>query len=88
MTLDSNQSTIFEMAPSNWAETEKSSSKSIKREGAVFFDYRGVMHPEFFPESEAVNKEYHLSVVHRMRQQIRQKRVDMLKKIDGFWTNF
>ena len=40
----------------------------------VFMDYRGVMHHEFLPEGQTVNKEYYLGVMSRLREAIRQKR--------------
>ena len=33
----------------------------------VFFDYSGVVHSEFLPEGQTVNKEYYLSVMKRLR---------------------
>ena len=46
----------------------------------VFVDYRGVVHSQFFPEGQTVNKEYYLGVMKRLREQIRQKRADLLKE--------
>ena len=40
----------------------------------VFFDYRGVVHYEFLPPGQTVNKEYYLSVMRRLREAIRLKR--------------
>jgi len=42
----------------------------------VFFDYRGVVHYEFLPTGQTVNKEYYLSVMRRLRDAIRHKRPD------------
>ena len=44
---------------------------------ALFMDYRGVVHHEFLPEGQTVNKEYHLGVIKRFREAIRQKRPDL-----------
>ena len=49
----------------------------------VFFDYRGVVHSEFLPEGQMVNKDYYLSVMRRLREQIRRKRPDLWK--DNSW---
>ena len=43
----------------------------------VFMDYRGVVHHEFLPEGQTVNKEYYLGVMRRLREAIRQKRPDL-----------
>ena len=43
----------------------------------VFFDYRGVVHHKFVPEGQAVNKEYYLAVLRRLRKTIRRKRPDL-----------
>ena len=43
----------------------------------VFTDNRGVMHHEFLPEGQTVNKEYDLGVMRRLREAIRQKRPDL-----------
>ena len=43
----------------------------------VFFDYRGVVHHEFIPGGQTVSKEYYLSVLRRLREAIRRKRLDL-----------
>ncbi|UYV82490.1 hypothetical protein LAZ67_21002496 [Cordylochernes scorpioides] len=45
----------------------------------VFFDCRGVVHPEFSPQGRTVNKEYYLQVMRNLREAIRQKRPDLWK---------
>ncbi|XP_011066332.1 PREDICTED: uncharacterized protein LOC105153281 [Acromyrmex echinatior] len=45
----------------------------------VFFDYKGVVHHEFLPQSRTVNKEYYLQVMRNLRKAIRQKRPDLWK---------
>ncbi|KAJ8963246.1 hypothetical protein NQ318_018712 [Aromia moschata] len=54
-------------------KTRQSRSK-IKVMLIVFFDYRGVVHHEFVPEGQTVNKEYYLAVLRRLREAIRHKR--------------
>ena len=43
----------------------------------VFFDYRGVVHHEFVPEGQTINKEYFMVVLRRLREAIRRKRPDL-----------
>ena len=45
----------------------------------VFFDFNGIMHHEFFPWGQTVNKEYYLQVQRRLREAIRKKRPDLWK---------
>jgi len=45
----------------------------------VFFDIRGVMHFEFLPTDQTVNKAYYLGVMRRLRNAVRQKRPDLWK---------
>ena len=40
----------------------------------AFFDFRGVVHYEFLPPLQTVNKEYYLSGMRRLREAIRLKR--------------
>ncbi|CAK1600930.1 unnamed protein product [Parnassius mnemosyne] len=40
----------------------------------VFFDHRGVVHSEFLPTGQTVNKEYYFSVMRRLREAICKKR--------------
>ena len=49
----------------------------------VFFDYRGVVHSEFLPEGQTMNKEYYLDVMKRLRENNRRKRPDLWK--DNTW---
>ena len=45
----------------------------------VFFDFNGVVHHEFLPRGQTVNKEYYLQVQRRLRDAIRKKRPDLWK---------
>jgi hypothetical protein len=58
------------------ATTKKSMSESIKCEGAVdrFFYGKGVIHHEFVPRGQAVNGQFYLEVMKRLRQAERRKR--------------
>ena len=39
----------------------------------IFFDYRGVMHYEFLPTAQTVNKKYYLSVMRHLCEAIRKR---------------
>jgi hypothetical protein len=41
--------------------------KTSHVQGDSFFDYRGVVHHEFVPQGQTVNKEFYLEVVRRLR---------------------
>lgn len=61
----------------------RQSRSKIKVMLTVFFDYRGVVHYEFLPPGQTVNKEYYLGVMRRLREAIRKKRPDLWK--DNTW---
>ena len=42
-----------------------------------FFDFRGILHHEYAPESQTINKENYLEVLRRLRDAVRRKRPDM-----------
>ena len=46
----------------------------------VFMDYRGVVHHEFLPEGQTVDREYYLGVMRRLREEFAKKKPD-------FWAN-
>ncbi|UYV78701.1 SLIT2 [Cordylochernes scorpioides] len=52
---------------------------NVKVLQTVFFDCRGVVHHEFFPQGRTVNKEYYLQVMRNLREEIRLKRPDLWK---------
>lgn len=43
----------------------------------VFFDFKGIVHHEFLPQGETINKEYYLQVQRRLREAVRRKRPDL-----------
>jgi len=47
----------------------------------VFMDYNSVVHHEFLPKNQIVNKEYYLGVMRRLREAIRLKRKDLWANI-------
>jgi len=62
--------------------TKKSMSESLKCEGDVhcFFYMKGIVHYEFVPRGEIVNKHFYLKVLKRLRVAVRRKRPEA-------WTN-
>lgn len=57
----------------------RQSRSKIKIMLTVFFDCRGVVHSEFLPEGQTVNKHYYLGLMKRLREKIRRKRPDLWK---------
>ena len=55
----------------------RQSRSKIKVMLTVFFYYRGVVHYEFRPTGQTVNKEYYLSVLRLLREAIRKKRPEL-----------
>ena len=43
----------------------------------VFFNYRGVIHYEFLPTRQTVNKEYYVGVMRHLREAIHKKRPEL-----------
>lgn len=50
---------------------------SVKVMLTVFFDANGVIHHEFLPQGETVNRFYYLGVLRRLRENIRRKRPEL-----------
>ena len=46
----------------------------------VFFDFNGIVHHEFLPRGQTVNKEYYLQVQRRLREAIRKKTPGFVQK--------
>jgi len=57
------------------ATTKKSTSDSLKWEGYVdsLFDWKGIVHHEFVPRGETVNKGFCLKVMKRLGEAMRRK---------------
>jgi hypothetical protein len=43
----------------------------------AFFDYRGIVHHNYAPEGQTVNKEYYLEVIRHLRDAVWRKRLDL-----------
>lgn len=67
--------TEFESKP----KKPRQSRSKIKVMLIVFFDIRGVVHHEFVPTGQTVNKNYYLAVLKRLREKIRRNRPEMWK---------
>lgn len=61
----------------------RQSRSKVKVLLTVFFDCDGVVHHEFLPQGQSVNKEYYLAVMRRLREAIRQKRPNLWR--DNSW---
>ena len=60
------------------------SRSKVKVMLTVFFDCRGVVHYEFLPTGQTVNKEYYLSVMRHLREAIRKKTGIMSQQLLDF----
>lgn len=55
----------------------RQSRSKVKVMLIVFFDFYGVVHSEWVPEGQTVNKDYYLTVLRRLRDAIRRKRPEL-----------
>jgi len=58
----------------------RQSRSNVKVMLIVFFYWNGIIHNEFVPRVETVNKEFYLKVMKRLREAVRRKRPEA-------WTN-
>jgi hypothetical protein len=63
------------MEDTHFTETEKSKISEVKCENDArcFFDARGIMHQEFVPPGQTVNRQFYLKVLKRLRDSVRKK---------------
>ena len=76
-----NESAVIAVDTKIVATAKKSMSESLKYEGDVdsfFFDWKGIVHYEFVPCGETVNKEFYLNVLKRLREAVWRKRPEAL----------
>lgn len=78
------QSSEYRARGESRPKKSRQSRSKIKVMLTVFFDYRGVVHYEFLPPGQTVNKEYYLSVMRRLREAIRKKRSDLWQNNSWF----
>ena len=71
-----NESPVITVGVKNVAETKKARQErsNVKVMLTVFFDSEGVVHYEFLPQGQTVNKEYYLEVMQRLREAVRKKK--------------
>jgi len=79
-TLTSQQSTEWRMENEPNPKKARRSRSKLKVLLTVFFGCRGVVHSEFLPEGQTVNKDYYLSVLRRLRENIRRKRPELWRE--------
>ena len=48
----------------------------------TFFDYKGLVHHQFFPEGQTINREVYLDVLRSLREAVRKKRPEKWRSID------
>ena len=67
------------MEASRITMTKKSlaSLQQCESDADLFFDSRGIMHHEYAPEGQTINKEYYLQVLRRLCEAVWRKRPDM-----------
>jgi hypothetical protein len=47
---------------------------------SMCFDCEGIIHHEFLPRGQTVNREYHLRVMKSLREAVRRKRPDFWRE--------
>jgi len=68
------QSLQWKRASSPRPKKARQSRSKVKTMLTVFFDYEGVVHHEFAPRGQTINKEYYVKVLSRLRDAVRRKR--------------
>lgn len=64
---------IFAMGQRTVTQTQKCTASLVHCESdAMFFDCEGVIHHEFLPRGQTVNKKYYLKVMERLREAVRR----------------
>lgn len=61
----------------------RQSRSNVKVMLTVFFDFHGIVHFEFVPQGETVNRVYYRGVLQRLREKIRKKRPELWR--DNSW---
>lgn len=76
---------------SQWMEQSTPRPKKVRQVRSnvkvlltVFFDIRGVVHHEFLPRGETVNREYYNGVLRRLRENVRRKRPELWRENSWF----
>ena len=61
----------------------RTSTESNPRSGRLFFDSEGIVHHEYAPDGQTINKEFYLEVLRHLRESVRRKRLEKWR--DGDW---
>ncbi|GBM16163.1 hypothetical protein AVEN_126434-1 [Araneus ventricosus] len=69
---------------SEWKAKTSPRKEKFESDVGVFFDYDSVIHYEFIPEGQTVNKELYLEILKRLRDAIRRKRPEKWATNDWF----
>ena len=64
--------------------SEEAAIDNKDNDNRFFFDARGIVHHEFVPQGQTVNREVYISVLRRMRETLRRRRPDLWAS--GQWT--
>jgi transposase/AraC-like DNA-binding protein len=71
------QSSQWKTPTSPRPKKARMSRSNVKTLLTVFFDYKGIVHHEYAPPGQTVNKEYYREVLRRLRDAIRRKRPEL-----------
>ena len=67
----------------DWFRRFKEGRSKTKVMLIAFFDSKGIVHHEYAPDGQKINKEFYLEVLRRLRESVRRKRPE--KWQDGDW---
>ena len=56
---------------------------TVNIEKLAFFDSEGIVHHEYTPDGQTINKEFYLEVLRHLRESVRRKRPEKWR--DGDW---
>ena len=68
------QSSQWKRPDEPWSKKARQSRSSVKSMLIVFFYYEGVVHHEYAPPGQTINKEYYVQILKRLREAVRRKR--------------
>ena len=71
------QSSVWKHPDSSRPKKARQVQSKTKVLLTVFFDLKGILHHEYAPEGQTVNKEYYLQVLRHLRDAVRRKRPEL-----------
>ena len=80
------KSPFFAVGFKNLTQTPKKAQQvrsSVSVMLSVFFDCEGIIHHEFWPHCQMVNKDYYLKVMKMLREAVRRKGPDLWRRKNG-----